>query len=189
MATANGMAFAMKRVHGKSHPIHLLIIGSAMLVSALVTSPPPVFAKSLGVHGDWSVFKTSESDGDVCYVGAEPEKAEGDYDKRGEIYLLVTQRPGVKELDVISIRAGYQYKKGSDASISIGAASFDFFTSEGYAWARDTATDKAMVKAMKRGNKLVVRGASWRGTATTDTYSLIGFTAAYKASRAACGLK
>ena len=33
---------------------------------------------------------------------------------------------------------------------------------------------------MKKGNTMKVIGYSTRGTKTTDTYSLIGFTAAYK---------
>ena len=42
---------------------------------------------------------------------------------------------------------------------------------------------------MKRGRKMVVKGKSSRGTATTDTYSLTGFSAAYKAIGEACGVK
>jgi len=74
-------------------------------------------------------------------------------------------------------------------SIALLGPGVSLFTSEGHAWARDTETDKAMVKAMMRGSTMIVKGTSWRGTKTTDTYSLKGFTAAYKESRTACGLK
>jgi len=33
-----------------------------------------------------------------------------------------------------------------------------------------------MITAMKRGSKMLVVGTSSRGTVTTDTYSLSGFT-------------
>jgi hypothetical protein len=36
---------------------------------------------------------------------------------------------------------------------------------------------------------MVVRGQSNRGTKTTDTYSLVGFSAAYQAINQACGVK
>lgn len=183
------MAFAMKRVHGKSRSFFQLFFISAMFGLTLFTGLSSAFAESLGVYGDWSAFKTTESGGNVCYIGAEPEKAEGDYDKRGETYFLVTQRPGVKELDVVSVRAGYKYRQGSDVTVKIGGALFSLFTADGHAWARDPGTDNAMVKAMKRGAQMVIKGASWRGTETTDTYSLKGFTAAYNKSRTACGLK
>lgn len=183
------MAFAMKRVYGKSYKVILGSLFCATLAIGLSTGGGIVLAETIGIFGDWSAFKTTESNGNVCYIGAEPEKAEGNYSKRGETYVLVTQRPSVNELDVVSVRAGYKYRQSSEVFIKIGGASFTMFTSEGHAWARDTKTDKALVKAMKRGNKMVIKGTSWRGTETTDTYSLKGFTAAYKASHDACKLK
>lgn len=183
------MAFAMKRVHGKSRITLSLSIATAAVAAMAALSPSHSRAETLGVYGDWSAFRTAESNGNVCYIGAEPEKAEGDYDKRGDTYVLVTQRPGIKELDVVSVKAGYKYRAGSEVSVKIGGSTIDLFTADGHAWARDTETDKVLVKAMKRGNKMVIKGISWRGTLTTDTYSLKGFTAAYKTSRTACGLK
>lgn len=139
-------------------------------------------------HGDWTAFKTSEGNATVCYAGAEPEKDEGDYTNRGDIYVLVTQRPAAKELDVISVEAGYKYQKDSEVIVKISGNSYKLFTSNGNAWARDAATDKQLVTAMRRGATMVITGKSWRGTKTKDTYSLSGFTAAYKAARKACGL-
>lgn len=179
----------MKRVYGKSR-ISIALYAIAILSGlAMLCSSPNAQAETLGVHGDWSAFKTAESGGSVCYIGAEPQKAEGDYDKRGDTYVLVTQRPGIKELDVVSVRAGYKYREGSEVSVKIGGNTIAMFTANSHAWAKDAETDKALVKAMRRGNTMVIKGTSWRGTLTTDTYSLKGFTAAYKASRSACGLK
>jgi hypothetical protein len=39
-------------------------------------------------------------------------------------------------------------------------------------------TESALVTALKNGANLTVTGTSKRGTVTTDTYSLIGITAA-----------
>ncbi len=58
----------------------------------------------------------------------------------------------------------------------------------GQAWARDTKTDRALVGAMKGGLAMIVAGISSRGTLTTDTYSLTGFTKAYNAIAKACGI-
>lgn len=179
----------MKRVHGKSRTSIFLYVTATLFGFAVFYPSSGAKAETLSVHGDWSAFKTAESSGNVCYIGAEPEKAEGDYDKRGDTYMLATQRPGIKELDVVSVRAGYKYREGSEVSVKIGGNTIAMFTADSHAWAKDTETDKALVNAMKRGNKMVIKGTSWRGTLTTDTYSLKGFTAAYKASRAACGLK
>ena len=41
---------------------------------------------------------------------------------------------------------------------------------------------------MRKGRTMVVTGTSTRGTLTTDTYSLSGFTKASRAIAKACGL-
>ena len=48
------------------------------------------------------------------------------------------------------------------------------------------ATDKKIVTAMKAGKSLKVKGTSWRGTQTVDTYSLAGISAALAAIDKAC---
>ncbi|MFO1113388.1 MAG: invasion associated locus B family protein [Rhodospirillales bacterium] len=50
----------------------------------------------------------------------------------------------------------------------------------------DATVDRAIVAAMKAGQKMTVRGTSARGTITTDTYSLSGFSAALAAIDKAC---
>jgi len=154
----------------------------------LITLASVARAETLSVHGDWAAFKTAENGGTVCYIGSEPKKAEGDYSKRGDTYVLVTHRPSLKENDVVSVRAGYEYKPDSQVTVQIGGNTMNLFTKDGHAWAYDAKSDSELVRAMKRGSTMVVRGTSSRGTLTTDTYSLSGFTAAYNDSRKACGL-
>ena len=66
---------------------------------------------------------------------------------------------------------------------------FVLFTDRETAWSRDAKSDTALVKAMMRGRRMRVRGTSARGTVTTDTYSLLGFTKAYRAIGKACGVR
>ena len=53
------------------------------------------------------------------------------------------------------------------------------------AWV-DTGTDKKIVAAMKAGKSLKVKGTSWRGKTTEDSYSLQGISAALAAIDKAC---
>ena len=46
------------------------------------------------------------------------------------------------------------------------------------AWADTPAKDKEIVTAMRKGQKLTIKGASWRGTETLDGYSLKGIVQA-----------
>ena len=102
--------------------------------------------------------------------------------------MLITHRPADKTRDVVSVVAGYSYKADSDVRVDIDGKNHTLFTHGERAWARDSATDRRLVDAMRSGRKMVVRGTSERGTATTDTYSLSGFTAAHQAITKACGL-
>ena len=167
-----------------------LIIAFAAVTS--VSAPGPALAqgiKRLGDFGDWSSFQFTENGNKACYMASQPKKAEGNYKKRGDVYAIVTHRPGEKLRDEVSILAGYSYKKDSAVKVTIGGATFELFTQGDGAWAKDKPSDKSLVKAMIKGSSMVVKGTSSRGTKTTDTFSLKGFTKAYAAIGKACAPK
>jgi hypothetical protein len=141
---------------------------------------------ALGRHGDWIAYTYQESGQPVCYMTSAPTKSEGNYSRRGDVQLLVTHRPSRDAFDVVSIVAGYEYKRDVDADLAIRSNRFKLFTNGDRAWAREEKTDQAMTQAMIKGKSAVVSGTSSRGTLTTDTFSLAGFTAAHKAISAAC---
>ncbi len=155
---------------------------------ALAVAPAATAAEidTLGVFRAWSAYRTATDGKPLCYMVGEPKKAEGKYTRRGKIYAFVTHRPAAKRLDEVSFDAGYTYKDGSDIKVGIGDRSFTLTPHQNTAWATD---DKSMIEAMKAGTTMIVRGVSSRGTNTKDTYSLLGFTAAYRAISKACGLK
>ncbi len=140
----------------------------------------------IATHGDWEAFTTKEDGKPVCYMGSEPKKAVGKYKKRGKTFVLITHRPTEKSTNVVSVQAGYTYKVGSQVEVTIGKATFKLFTSGGHAFADDAAADNKLVKAMIRGASMTINGISARDTLTKDTYSLTGFSAAYKAIGKAC---
>jgi hypothetical protein len=73
---------------------------------------------------------------------------------------------------------GYPFREESTATVTIGDANFELFTSGDGAWADSADRDRQIVEAMKGGTTMRLRGTSWRGTNTTDRYSLLGVTAA-----------
>ena len=160
-----------------------------VLVFALATQPSRAQGiKRIGDYGDWSSFQFSEDGNLACYMSSEPKKTEGKYKRRGDVFAIVTHRPAEKRLGEVSIIAGYSYRKDSWAEVKIGKQTFQLFTQDDGAWAPDAETDKKLVQAMRKGRTLVVTGTSARGTLTTDTYSLSGFTKAARAIAKACGL-
>jgi hypothetical protein len=78
----------------------------------------------------------------------------------------------------VQVIAGYRYKPQSDVTVKIDKKTFTLFTIEDRAYAESEEDDIRIIAAMKRGSKMTVVGTSSRGTKTTDTYSLLGFTKA-----------
>jgi hypothetical protein len=104
----------------------------------------------------------------------------------------VSIRPAEASNGVVTVEAGYSYKPDSKVNVDIDGAKYELYTrnrdhdKKGDAWAVGDDGDKTLVAAMKSGKTMVVKGTSSRGTLTTDTYSLAGFTAAYDAIDRAC---
>lgn len=168
--------------------LHSLAFGSVFALGLSIT--PLAFAQTvLGAHGPWVGAVAGKGKSKVCYMSADPEKMRGNYTRRGRSYVTVTHRPSDKARNEVGVVAGYTYKAGSEVEVDIDGKKFNLFTQNGSAWGQDATMDAALVKAMMRGRQMIVRGTSSRGTRTTDTYSLKGFTAAYKEISGACGVK
>lgn len=158
----------------------------ALISQAAVAQNAP---QLIDVYGKWEAYSYSEKGKKVCYIGSQPTSAKGDYTQRGKIYVMVTHRPALKLFNEVSFITGYTYEKDSDVDLRIDSKRFKLFTYEDSAWAVNAEEDRKLVSAMKAGSNMVVVGYSSRGTKTTDTYSLSGFTAAYNAISKACDAK
>lgn len=123
-------------------------------------------------------------DENYCYIGSAPIKEEGDYTNRDITYMLV-YRINKSPDKIVQITAGYNYDEKKSIKVLIDkTSSFDFFGKEDSAWTNNQ--DKEVIYAMKKGNSMVVQGYSSRGTLTTDTYILKGFTAAFNKLSSDC---
>ena len=167
-------------------PLSLFTVITWLTLTAAAQAQEP---KLLASQGVWEAYQEAEGGKPVCYIGSLPKKATGKYKKRGETYVLITHRPAEKSANVVSVKAGYTYQENSEVEVIIGAEKFKLFTDAGHAFAYDQKTDGLLVKAMVRGAKMVIKGTSSRGTKTTDTYSLKGFTVTFKAINKACKIK
>ena len=144
--------------------------------------------KNLGTFGDWTAYTYGNENGKICYIASEPIKSSGKYSKRDDIFLMITHRPTEKAFNVINTVAGYTYKKDSKPTLTIDKKKAVTLTvHENMAWAKDAKTDNLLVEEMKMGSLAVLKGTSKRGTLTTDTFSLKGFSKAYQKINEACG--
>ncbi len=160
-----------------------LATGSLAAQEAGRKAPVPEF---VGSHRDWNVYKFQDNDQTICYIASEPKKQEGNYTRRGSPAVLVTRRPGPHVVYEVSVDPGYTYLDGSNVEIEVDKRKFMMFTRGEHAWTPKEQDDKDLIAAMKRGTDMTVHGTSSKNTYSLDSYSLLGFTAAYDAMAGAC---
>ena len=141
----------------------------------------------IGTFEDWNVFEYAEGGGKVCYISSTPLDMSPKNVNRGDVFMQVVNNTDDDTKNVVNIVAGYTFQDNSAVVATINNVEFRMFTAGDGAWNSSTDKDNEMVQAMIRGAELVVAGESSRGTNTTDTYSLLGFTAAHRAMTEACG--
>ena len=126
--------------------------------------------------------------GQPGFIASSPTKSEGQYTRRGNVFSIVTLRPADSREPEVSFIAGYTFKPDSTVEVVLDDQHrFSLFTQDDAAWLpNEPQIDRRMIERMRAGLTMVVRGTSSRGTLTTDTYSLRGFTAAYEAMQRAC---
>ena len=167
------------------HKHRMVLVGLALLAQCgMARADDPV---SMGTFEDWESFTYQDQGKPVCYVYSTPKKTESVKKvKRDPVYFLVTNYTGRKVKGQVSTIIGYPFKESSTVTVKVDDAAFELYTNGDAAWASATDVEAAIVKAMKNGKSLSVTGTSWKGTATTDIYSLAGISKALDKIDTAC---
>ena len=171
----------------------LMLAACAVLLATSFAVPSAAKAKGpkslLRNPGAWGAFALKAGKGKACYLAGQPIVSAPGGVKRDPIWLLVTHRPYENVKGEVGVYVGYPLKSGSTVRIDVDGKKFKLYTVEDTAWVENTKTEAELVAAMRAGRKMVVRGTSMRGTKTTDSYFLKGFTRAHKAINRACKVR
>ncbi len=172
------------------HVAFALALAGAVLAGATGAQAQEESTNRVAAKTDWSVFV--EDSPRECWGVSAPKSWQAERDGsdvtedvlRGDILLFVTFRPGAA--GEVSFTGGYPFAGGSTATVEIGGEEYEMFTDGEWAWPADADSDAAIVEAMKGGAEATVTAVSARGTTTTDTFSLMGFTAAMEDAESRC---
>ena len=105
----------------------------------------------------------------------------------GEARLFISFRPGENITNEISITSGYVFNNKNSIKAISGKNKYTFdIVRENFAWITDNKFEKKMIKTMQVGSRIMVKAYNQKGSQTIDHYSLLGFTKAYKATKANC---
>jgi hypothetical protein len=128
----------------------------------------------------WGAYSYQAGAGKVCYVLSVPkDKSPANVD-HGDIFFLVSQRPGQNISYEPQAMMGYTLQENSKVTVTIDAKDFVMFTKGNSAWVENAAEEPALVAAMKSGKAMSVAAKSRKGTPTAYSYSLSGISAALK---------
>lgn len=159
---------------------HVATIGLALLVSAgAAQAQSPARIEQFNA---WGAYYYQGQSGKVCYVLTIPEKgsAKPEAVDHGEVFFLVTQRPGQNISYEPQAMLGYELRDGSKVNVKIDDKNFVLFTKGKSAWVENAAEEPALVAAMKSGKKMSMAAVSKKGTQTAYTFSLSGISKALK---------
>jgi len=167
-------------------------LGAALLGMAAF----PLAAQELAMvdsETDWSVYVADSPK--ECFIVSKPTNWSAQRDgqavtvRRGDIRFYISIIPGEQINNEPSFLAGYPLRQDAPVEMKIADATFSLYPNAEinpeYAWPRPD-DDAGLIAAMRGGADAVVVGTSARGTITTDTFSLIGFTAAYAKAEEMC---
>lgn len=174
----------------------LAVMTFTLLGFAYLASSPAAAAdapKLLGKYDDWAAYTYGTGKDRICYVLSEPKEELPKGATRGDVYFMVTHRPGRNIRNEVSMRVGYPFSPKSKPFAMIDKQRFQMFSgvAEGgehanWAWLDNAKDEGKMVQALRAGSKMIIKGTSSRNTLTTDTYSLKGSSNALTKIDGAC---
>ncbi len=156
----------------------------------------PLAAQELAMvdsETDWSVYVADSPK--ECFIVSKPTDWSAQRDgqavtvRRGDIRFYISIIPSEQISGEPAFLAGYPLSQDSPVEMKIKDTTISLYpnaeVSAEYAWPR-TDDDSVLIDAMRGGAEAIVVGKSARGTITTDTFSLIGFTAAFEKAKEMC---
>jgi hypothetical protein len=141
------------------------------------------------VRGDWRIEKNGA--GKQCITLSYPQIAltsevakSGPRMNFGAVSLSMS--PNDLSRNSVKLDLGYAHNPDHQPVATIQSQTFQFVAKKDRAFPRDSDTENRLLRAMKTGEAMIVRGVSSEGTPREDHYSLIGFASAYQTLALMC---
>lgn len=148
-------------------------------------------AKRIGSFDEWEAFVQMDGKVKTCFAVARPDETEPKSFKRGDAYITISHRPADKVHNEIDLVMGFPIKREAPVDVEAGKAKFKLTVFDqkdvaAHAYAATPEQDTAIVEALAKTDKLVVKAFPLKGPVVTDSYFLKGAGKALKAIGDAC---
>ena len=155
----------------------------ALPLLALTALAAPLAAKdSLGVFSDWGAFRDPSVP--RCYAIAEaaPSRLQRDF----RPYMTVASWPARRIRGQVHFRMSRELREGARVTLRIARRNYPMVGGKADAWARDPATDAAILAAIRSADSMTIFATDSRGRRFSNTYALAGAASAIDAATLAC---
>ena len=142
--------------------------------------------KSIGKFKDWESFVLSQDGIKICFAQSIPIVRAPKKLKRKPSRLFISFRPNENIKNEISVTNGYEFKPKAPVAAKSGKKSYDLFSKGKFAWVVDNKDEAKLISTMKKASRLMIIGMTEKDDQTTDHYSMMGFTKAYKIAKKSC---
>ncbi len=142
--------------------------------------------KSVGKFKDWESFVLSQGGNKICFAQSIPLIRAPKKLKRDPSRLFVSFRPAENIKNEVSVTNGYEFKPQVPVAAKSGKRTYDMFSKGRFAWVVDNEDEAKLISTMKKASRLMIVGNTDKGDQTTDHYSMMGFTKAYKTAKKNC---
>jgi invasion protein IalB len=146
----------------------------------------PAAAEVIGVYRAWTAVTVSKEKKNTCMIWTQPKRSRGFKGKRGDVFAFVTHQPSEDRINRVSFETGYELGARPNVLVRVDDDTFSLNAQGTGAWTRSGEDDLALIAAMRDGQVMTVESETGDGALIRDRFSLIGFTAAYKAINTAC---
>jgi hypothetical protein len=137
-------------------------------------------------YHDWTLMTDTKAPHLFCFVTSEPKESEPRDAKRDapRAYISAWPKDGIR--GEISFRMGFPVKADAKGTVAVNAKTYKLFGAEDRAYVKDPTQELKLLDAMRKGSYLKVEVASAEGGTITDTYSLMGISAALQKLQDTC---
>lgn len=161
----------------------------AALATCVVLVSSPVLAQETKVvkkFSAWTLYAHSGAPGAICFITSQPRETKPADVERDRAYFYVSSwsKDGIRSQ--ISVLLGYEMDDQAPITVTVGSRQFKLFAKDDKGFVGDSTSELQLIDAMKRGNFMTVTAKTKDGRETSDTYSLIGATAAVNSLASGC---
>jgi hypothetical protein len=146
------------------------------LIALLLAVAAP---QAIGIHQRWGAFRDEAPT--RCYAISRPVRG-----NTGAPFASIGNWPGAGTRGQVHIRLSRARSDRAQVVLAIGERRFELKAGRIDAWSPDTATDRAIVAAMRGGRSMSIESVAENGAPFVDVYALAGAATAIDAAALGC---